>query len=95
MRSRREGSHASVQVRTCVNVVMCRRVSVNTTNMMCVHARACMHSHTHWPAECVPVKVKEQKKDNRERAWAQVQVCVSVRACVNTHTLNARVITCA
>ena len=56
----------------CVNVTMCMRESVNTTNMMCVHAHACIHLHTQKPAECVPVKKQEQKKDNRARAWAQV-----------------------
>ena len=46
----------------------CTRESVNTTNKMCMHS----HTHRRARAECVPVKKKEQKKDNRARAWAQI-----------------------
>ena len=82
----------------CAGVCMCKCNNLHARecahNKHDVRARACLHAHRVASRMCT-CKKKEQKKDNRARAWAQVLVCVSVRACVNTHTSNARVTTCA
>ena len=64
--------HVGMQVRVSVHAPRRMRESVNTTNMMCMHAWAYMrwHTHRHAPVECVHVTQKEQTKDINARAWA-------------------------